>query len=96
MVGFISKAYILGLRWGEVLLPANAGELALRGAVSDAGSSVADGNEFGKCLPFRARQELVEVWFALFAEILVGAGSFIHDADATAVLPDLADVALDE
>ena len=38
----------------------------------------------------------MEVFATLLAEILFRAGSFFHDADASAVLPDLADIALDE
>lgn len=46
--------------------------------------------------PFRTRRDLVEVFSALLAEVLVGAGFLLHDADAATVLPDLADVALDK
>jgi hypothetical protein len=38
----------------------------------------------------------VQVFPTLLAKILFGAGSFVHDAYTSAVLPDLADVALDE
>jgi len=48
------------------------------------------------CLPFRACHELVEVFPALLAKVLIRAGSFLHDAYAPTMLPDLADIALDE
>jgi hypothetical protein len=38
----------------------------------------------------------VKVLSALFAEVLVGTGSFVHDAYAASVLPDFADIALNE
>ena len=38
VVGVISKVHILGLRCGEVLLPADTGELALGGAVPKSGA----------------------------------------------------------
>jgi hypothetical protein len=38
----------------------------------------------------------MEVFSALFTKVLIGAGFFLHDADAATVLPDLADIALDE
>jgi hypothetical protein len=38
----------------------------------------------------------VKVLAALLAEVLVWTGGFIHDAHAATVLPDLADIALDE
>jgi hypothetical protein len=38
----------------------------------------------------------VKVFPALLAEVLFGTGGLIHNADAPAMLPDLADVALDE
>ena len=38
----------------------------------------------------------MKVFSALLAEILVGAGVFIHNADTASMLPDFADVALDE
>ena len=53
-------------------------------------------NEKKENTPFRTRHDLVEVLSALLAEVLVWAGLFLHDAHAAAVLPDLADVALDE
>jgi hypothetical protein len=38
----------------------------------------------------------VKVFAALLAKVLVGAGFFLHDAHTATVLPDLANVALDE
>jgi hypothetical protein len=38
----------------------------------------------------------VQVFSAFFAEVLVRAGLFLHDAHTAAVLPNLADIALDE
>lgn len=38
----------------------------------------------------------MKVLSAFLAKVLLWAGSFIHNADTTAVLPDLADVALNE
>jgi hypothetical protein len=38
----------------------------------------------------------VKVFSALLAEVLVWTGFLLHDADTAAMLPDLADVALDE
>lgn len=38
----------------------------------------------------------MEVFPTLFAKVFVGAGSFFHDADTAAVLPDFANVALYE
>jgi hypothetical protein len=38
----------------------------------------------------------VQVLAALFAKVLVGASIFAHDAHAAAVLPDLANIALQE
>lgn len=46
--------------------------------------------------PFGTRCDLVKVLAALLAEVLVWTGGFIHDAHAATVLPDLADIALDE
>ena len=46
--------------------------------------------------PFRARHELVEVFPTLLAKVLIGASSFVHDADTPAVLPDFTNIALDE
>jgi hypothetical protein len=46
--------------------------------------------------PFRTRHDLVKVFSALLAEVLVWTGFLLHDADTAAMLPDLADVALDE
>ena len=50
----------------------------------------------GHCAPFGAHHDFVQIAPAFFTKILVRAGSFVHDADTAAVLPDLANVALDE
>jgi hypothetical protein len=47
-------------------------------------------------VPFGTDCDLVQLLLADFAKVLVGAGLLLHDADAAAVLPDLADVALNE
>jgi hypothetical protein len=38
----------------------------------------------------------VELFPALFAEVLIRTGSFVHDAYTASVLPDLANIALNE
>jgi hypothetical protein len=38
----------------------------------------------------------VKVLAALLAEVLIWTGGFVHNAHAATVLPDLADIALDE
>jgi hypothetical protein len=46
--------------------------------------------------PFRTRRDLVKVFSAFLAEVLVGAGFLLHDTNTATMLPDLADVALDK
>ena len=58
--------------------------------------SVLEKMEWGRYAPFGTRRDLVELFPALFAEVLLWTGGFVHDADAPAMLPDLADIALDE
>jgi hypothetical protein len=47
-------------------------------------------------VPFGTDHELVKLLPAFLAKVLVWAGFLLHDADAATVLPDLADIALDE
>lgn len=60
------------------------------------GSQTCDRTDETKYVPFRTCRNFVEVLSALLAKVFVWAGSFVHDAHASAVLPYLADIALDE
>lgn len=50
----------------------------------------------GENVPFGTRHDVVKVFSAFLAEILVRTRFLLHDANAAAVLPDLADIALNE
>lgn len=47
-------------------------------------------------IPIEAGEDLVEVFATLLAVVFIGQGVVVGEADAGAVLPDLADVALNE
>jgi hypothetical protein len=47
-------------------------------------------------IPIDAPQQFVQVWFALFAVVVVRNSRLLHDAHTPAMLPDLAIIALNE
>jgi hypothetical protein len=71
----------------------NAASEPTSGAGSSATSCKTNREEYA---PIGVFHKVVQVFSALLAEVLFGAGRFIHDADAPAMLPDLANVALYE
>lgn len=54
------------------------------------------GNVMEGCLPIACRMDLVQILATLLTEVFVGRTLFGENTDASTMLPDFADIALDE